>query len=356
LHPGLTIEVPTFLDSPIKKMSDATKGAGDDGQPRFRRSWFEHAGEVTKKKKVTDETNTPQTEEPPQPTGPKIGGARDFRRTRLSLDVADNDTGAADSDLLTTGGVQAYVQKVGAGPDTTHSRSLAAQPGWRRYWGPVTGQQLRDWHGLPEVKVSSFCYECHKQVEMCDGPHTGTCDGCARHKKQCLFMISYRYHPYEDWDIGKVPEYKMRELARNWQAAQKTSLAVATRTTISTPLPPPASMKMMHHAPPSAEIVTVAHEYGMAAKDAYHEDTYKSQQSRAERPYWAARMFPRFPFDHEVYQGHLPIENWPITTAHPAPREYFQPFSNYPLNPSELPGPSRADADTPELSRQESPP
>jgi hypothetical protein len=112
-------------------MSDATKGAGDDGQPRFRRSWFEHAGEVTKKKKVTDETNTPQTEEPPQPTGPKIGGARDFRRTRLSLDVADNDTGAADSDLLTTGGVQAYVQKVGAGPDTTHSRSLAAQPGWR---------------------------------------------------------------------------------------------------------------------------------------------------------------------------------------------------------------------------------
>jgi hypothetical protein len=94
-------------------MPDATKDTGDDGKPRFRRSWFEHAGEVTKRKEISDEANAPPSEEPPRPTGPRIGGARDFRRTRPSLDVASNGTGAFHNDLLTTGGVQVIVQSVG---------------------------------------------------------------------------------------------------------------------------------------------------------------------------------------------------------------------------------------------------
>jgi hypothetical protein len=293
-------------------MSDATKGADNNGQPRFRRSWFEHAGEVTKKGKPADEANAPPAEEPPRPTGPKIGGARDFRQTKALLDVASNETGASHSGLLTTGGVQASVQRVDTEIGSTSSRSLDAQPGWRRYWSNVTTDQLYEWKGIPEVKVSDFCYECHERLESCYGRQAEdyrflkndsavTCCRCVRYGSKCLFMISYRYHPDEDWDIGKVSDYSMREHARNWQAAQRASLTVATRSTISTPLPPAwlrpkAPTDDMEQSKPAATTQRIPLDQQRAAyedlaeiytKDSYHEDTCKNMQSG---PYWAGRI------------------------------------------------------------------
>jgi hypothetical protein len=299
---------PAFCFRRSKKMSDATRGDGDDGQPRFRRSWFEHAGEVTKKEKPADEANAPPTEEPPRPTGPKIGGARDFRQTKAPLDAASNETGASHSGLLTTGGVQASVHRVNTEIGSTNGRSLDAQPGWRRYWSNVTSDQLYEWKGLPEVKVSDFCYECHERLESCYGRQAEdcrflkndsavACGRCVRYGSKCLFMISYCYHPDEDWDIGKVSDYSMREHARNWQAAQRAPLTVATRTKPSTPLPlaslrPKAPKNDIEESKPTAvsQRIPLAQQRAtyeglaeMYTKDSYHEDTGKNLRSM---PYW----------------------------------------------------------------------
>jgi hypothetical protein len=343
-------------------MSDATRGTGDDGRPRFRRSWFEHAGEVTKKGKPADEANAPPAEEPPRPTGPKIGGARDFRSTRPLLAVANNKTGVADGDLLTTGGVQAYVLMVGAETDSKRSRLLDAQSGWRHYWSNVTIRQMYEWTGLPEVKVSDSCYECHDTVESCYRPQPVTsslfngsqlsdgaakCDSCARHKSQCLFLVSYRYHPDEDCDIWRVSDYSMREHARNWQAAQKASLTVATRTTISTPLHPRrprAPNNDIEKSKPTAESQRIplaqqrATYEGLAemyTKDSYHEDTGKNLRSM---PYWADRASVRAPAD---------LDRRPPSPSIDPPTLVKSPG---------LGGSSKADADIPEeFERKRSP-
>jgi hypothetical protein len=240
----------------------------DAGGRNFWKPWSENAGEVTRKKVLSLEVNALPAFKPPRHMGPKIGGARDFRQTAPYL---GNDTG---------------VQRRGSKIDSKGTRSLDVQPGWRNYWSKVTTGQLDDWKGLLEVKVSDFCYECRERVDSChrlqseDYPtlwgsgrdRSATCDGCIRHKRKCLFMVSYRYHPDEDSDIGKVSDESMREHARNWQAAQRDSLTVATQTTTNSPL---LSASLRSEAP--------------------RNDADKSNPAEQSMPYWEDYLPDRAP-------------------------------------------------------------
>jgi hypothetical protein len=113
-------------------------------------------------------------------------------------------------------------------------------------------------------------------------------------------MISYRYHPDEDWDIGKVSDYSKREHARNWQAAQRAPSMVATQTENSTPLPPTslrpkAPRNDTENSKPTAMSQRIPLAQQRAAyeelveiytKDSYCENTSRNKQLR---PCWEDR-------------------------------------------------------------------
>lgn len=224
-------------------MPDIANGTGGDGGRRARRPFVEHAGEVTRKKALTDEESAPAAEEPPPFTGPKLGGARDIRR-KPTNDISTDDSGLLPNSLLTLGGVNARLNNGSRQTAPSNSHLLAAQPGWRRYWGTLTREQVSFWSARTDVVLSDFCYECHQRQQNCSTTgHTEAgadivCGHCAIESRKCLFVISYRYHPDEDSDIGRVPEYTMRAFAMNWQAAQRTPLRIDTMNTASQLQPP----------------------------------------------------------------------------------------------------------------------
>jgi hypothetical protein len=157
-------------------------------------------------------------------------------------------------------------------------------------------------------------------------------------------MISYRYHPEEDLNIGKLPEYSMREHARNWQAAKRASLTVATRTTVFTPLPPvwlrPKAPKYdTNESKPAtttqripflqqrATYEVLAETY---TKDTYHEDKGKNLQSM---PYW---------------EGSVSAPTPPTQIRERSPRSHLPTLVKSPS----LGGPSTVNADEQENSER----
>lgn len=288
-------------------MPEVATGSDDHRRRGGRRPIVVHAGEVTREKKTGAPNDDATTEGPPLPTGRRIGGAKDFLKQN-----APTITSADDDDFTRSigdiGGIQALASNKIATTNEPKHRSLAAQPGWRRYWTTLTYAQLHEWQGLPDVKVSDFCCACSNNDEPCAhlaissvaSPDAQVkCRYCTILSRECWFTVSYRYHPDEEWDLARVPQYSMREFARGWKAAQGTPRSINTMEK-SVPLRAPTWLrgsttrvvaKEPDQLPTALQRIPIAQQW----------QTYEElAEIRTKVSYW---FRPRFP-DSINYNGH----------------------------------------------------
>jgi hypothetical protein len=227
----------------------------------------EHAGEVTKKERSTN--SKIQDQPPAQLT--RIGGARNIlQSTARDKEREDSRSHGQDAGqvsrekkatqsniaLVTEQMLAHEILKIGETPDSAtdpladassnvsstrpggievHLESVISQrdAGWREYWATLTYGQRRDWLGSPNIKVSDRCYECRERLGHCSAKRSKgnddkiACRDCHIFSRPCLFMISYRRPPDEDWDVIDVPQGPRQRSAQHGTPVQKTSATSA---------------------------------------------------------------------------------------------------------------------------------
>lgn len=147
-------------------MPDITTSIGGDGGRRGRRPIL-HPGEVTKKKHNAAIKDSVNTEEPPPPTGNKIGGARNFLKNTEAT-VVTNDVGGPDgslSDIVTLEPPpkRSRIESEACTPNSEYQlmRVEAAPPGWRTLWA----RTAKSWKDHPKISIRQVCWGGSKAGE-----------------------------------------------------------------------------------------------------------------------------------------------------------------------------------------------
>lgn len=97
--------------------------------------------------------------------------------------------------------------------------------GWRSFWSPANGGEEHKWQSNQDISFGTCCKSCHDMQVVRSRSiqnsrlYDSICELCLSDGHQCLLQTSYRYHPFEDVDIGRVLEYDLRVMARKWKSA-----------------------------------------------------------------------------------------------------------------------------------------
>lgn len=231
-----------------------------------KRRPFQHAGEVTRKKKQATAEAT--DEEPPAFTRSKIGGAKNLIGKPFEVADATDTDARTNRDFRTVGGIRAEHASITDRANLSKNYSvhlLETLPGWRRHWGALTKYHAWAWTDLSDMFISRVCKSCFESGTRCVSESRATmpgekdysyvCKDCRSSSSCCYWLIAYQSHPQEDTDIDSIPDYRARLLARQNQAAIGTPLEVSgsaaivekefkvpikvESSNVKTPTPPP---------------------------------------------------------------------------------------------------------------------
>ena len=283
---------------------------GASGGQRRRRQPLVYAGEVTKA--TTARVEDEEAEDPPEFSGPKIGG---IAETKLhGLDVLSATTsGQQPNGILNIGGVQVAKPEPAVSSRNGPRHPFAACPGWGRVWASVSRDDERDWNGHPDVSMSTFCKQCVDDGEYCNMTLASLdrsgqkCGRCVRGRHECLRIVSYRKDEKEAMSVDDIPNYNIRTLARlplgavstaheipdactsdgndtstsrlQWQrirqASEKSKLEVTTQP----------SQELRNSEPPST-YSRIRTAYEDLVKNAYRNPVSNPSRNGPEEPFW----------------------------------------------------------------------